>query len=104
LLDLGSLLVEDNRPDEGLPYLRDAARLSGEDYRVHRQLGKAYSHLNQLEQARIELEKAVQLAPQNAPVHFMLSQVYRRQGMMDKAKIESERYTALAGTQPSREN
>jgi tetratricopeptide (TPR) repeat protein len=104
LLDLGSLLVEDNRPDEGLPYLLDAARLSAEDYRVHRQLGKAYTHLNQLEQARIELEKAVQLAPQNAPIHFMLSQVYRRQGMMDKAKIESERYTALAGTPSSREN
>jgi len=71
---------------------------------VHRQLGKAYTHLNQLEKARSELEKAVKLAPQNAPVHFMLAQVYRRQGLMDKAKMESERYTALAGTKSSKEN
>ncbi len=104
LLDLGSLLVDDNRPDEALPHLLGAARISPEDYRVHRQLGKAYTHLNQLEKARNELEKAVKLAPQNAPVHFMLAQVYRRQGLMDKAKIESERYTALAGTKSSKEN
>ncbi len=61
-------------------------------------------HLNQLEKARIELEKAVQLAPENGPVHFMLSQVYRRQGLTDKARIESERYAALAHTQSSRQN
>lgn len=104
LIDLGSLLVDDNHPGEALPYLLEAAQISPEDYRVHRQLGKAYTHLNQLEKARDELEKAVTLAPQNAPVHFMLSQVYRRQGLMDKARTESERYTALAGATSSREN
>ncbi len=103
-LDLGSLLVDNNRPEEALPYLMEAARISPDDYRVHRQLGKAYTHLDQLEKAGSELEKAVQLAPQNAPVHFMLSQVYRRQGLMDKAKIESQRYTALAGNKSSGEN
>jgi tetratricopeptide (TPR) repeat protein len=104
LIDLGSLLIDNNHAEEGLPYLLDAERISAEDYRVHRQLGKAYTHLNQLQKAGSELEKAAQLAPQNAPVHFMLSQVYRRQGLMDKAKIESERYAALAATQPSAEN
>ncbi len=104
LFDLGSLLVDDNHPAEALPFLFEAERLSPDDYRVHRQLGKAYTHLNQLEKAGLELEKAAAIAPQNAPLHFMLSQVYRRQGMMDKARIESERYTALAGTQASRED
>ena len=104
LLDLGSVLVDDNRPDEGLPYLLEAARISPEDYRVHRQLGKAYTRLNRLEKARDELEKAVKLAPENAPVHFMLAQVYRRQGLMDKAKIESERCAALTGTKSSGDN
>jgi tetratricopeptide (TPR) repeat protein len=103
-LDLGSLLVDNNRPDDALPYLLEAARISPEDYRVHRQLGKAYTHLDQLEKARIELEKAVQLAPQNAAVHFMLAQVYRKQGLIDKARIESERYAALAAANPPNEN
>ncbi|HVN04814.1 MAG TPA: tetratricopeptide repeat protein [Bryobacteraceae bacterium] len=104
LLDLGSLLVENNNAADGLPYLLEAERISPEDYRVHRQLGKAYTHLNQLEKARDELEQAAKLAPENAPVHFMLSQVYRRQGLMDKAKIESERYAALAAATSSTEN
>jgi tetratricopeptide (TPR) repeat protein len=103
-LDLGSLLVETGRVEEGLPHLLEAVRLSPEDYRTHRQLGKAYTRLNQLDKARIELEKAVELAPQNAPVHFMLSQVYRKQGLMDKVKLETDRYAALTGTRSAPEN
>jgi tetratricopeptide (TPR) repeat protein len=103
-LDLGSLLVDDSRANEALPYLLDAARISPEDFRVHRQLGKAYTHLDQLDKARSELERAVELAPENAAVHFMLAQVYRKQGLMDKARIESERYAALAAANPPSEN
>jgi len=97
-LDLGGLLVDTDHSEEGLPLLMEAERLAPEDYKVHRQLGKAYAHLNQLEKARTELEQAAELAPENAPVHFMLSQVYRRQGLLEKAKTESDRYAALTGT------
>lgn len=103
-LDLGSLLLDENRANEALPYLLDAERISPEDFRVHRQLGKAYNHLDQLDKARSELERAVELAPENAAVHFMLAQVYRKQGLMDKARIESERYAALAAANPPGEN
>lgn len=103
-LDLGSLLVETDHVEEGLPHLLEAVRLSPEDYRTHRALGKAYTRLNQLEKARAELEKAVELAPQNAPVHFMLAQVYRKQGLMDKVKAETDRYAALTGTRSAPEN
>ncbi len=103
-LDLGSLLVETGRAAEGLPHLLEAVRISPEDYRTHRQLGKAYTRLNDLGKARVELEKAVELAPQNAPVQFMLAQVYRKQGLMDKAKAATDRYTALTGTRSAPEN
>jgi len=101
-LNLGSLLVDSEHVDEGLPHLLEAARLDPGDFRTHRQLGKAYTRLNQLGKARAELEKAAELAPQNAPVHFMLAQVYRRQGLMDKAKLENDRYVALAGSSSSK--
>ena len=104
LLDLGALLVDNDRTEEGLTYLLEASQLSPEEFRVHRQLGKAYAHLNQLEKARAELEKAEELAPDNAPVHFMLSQVYRRQGLLEKAKTESDRYAALTGTKSAPAN
>ena len=104
LLNLGSLLADGNRLDEGLSNLLEAARLDPRDYRVHRQLGKAYTRLNQLEKAQAELEKAVELAPQNAPVHFMLAQIYRKQGFMEKAKLENDRYTALVGSNSTPKN
>jgi len=103
-LNLGSLLADGDRLDEGLSNLLEAARLDPRDYRVHRQLGKAYTRLNQLEKAQAELEKAVELAPQNAPVHFMLAQVYRKQGLMEKAKVENDRYTALVGSNSTPKN
>ena len=99
-LDLGSLLVESDHASDALPYLLDAARLSPEDYRVHRQLGKTYARLNQLEKAGAEFEQAARLAPENAPIHFMLAQVYRRQGLLDKAKAETERYAKLNASNP----
>ena len=96
--------MDNDRPEEALPYLLEAAAISEQDYRAHRQLGKAYAHLNQLEKARTELEKAVELAPQNAPVHYMLAQVYRRQGLMEKARQEHERYTVLRGSKSAENN
>jgi tetratricopeptide (TPR) repeat protein len=103
-LDLGSVLADNGRVEEALPLLLEASRISPEDYRIHRQLGKAYTRVNRLDEARTELEKAVELAPKNAPAHFLLAQVYRKQGLMDKAKVENERYAALTGTKSAPEN
>jgi tetratricopeptide (TPR) repeat protein len=46
-LDYGSLLIEDNRVEEALPLLTQAAAISPADFRMHRALGKAYAHLNE---------------------------------------------------------
>jgi len=81
--------------EEALPLLAQALAISPSDFRVHRELGKGYLHLNQLDKARTELETAITLSPKTAPLHFMLAQVYRKQGLMDKAKQETERYSAL---------
>src|SRR5208282_872491 len=103
-LNLGSLLVDNGKVDEGLVYLTDAARIAPSDFHIHRVLGKTYSHLNQNQKAREELEKAVMLAPNNAPIHFMLSQVYRKLGMTEKARLENEQYTKLNGSASRAEN
>jgi tetratricopeptide (TPR) repeat protein len=100
-LDLGTLLVSGNRDKEAVPYLRQALTIAPQDVRAHRELGKAFLHLDQLEQAESELEKAVQLSPESAPSHFVLAQVYRKRGLADKARAEMDRYTALAGTHSS---
>ena len=97
-LDVGSLLVDLKRVNEALPYLLEAARISPQEMPVHRELGKAYLRLNDLQQAQIELELSARLAPDDAPIHFMLAQVYRKRGLTDKASAETDRYRALVGS------
>lgn len=97
-LDLGSLLLEQDRTEEALSYLRQAVEISPQESKPHEQLGKAYSRLNELPKAQAELERAVALAPESASLHFMLGQVYRKQGMTDKARFELERGAALNGS------
>lgn len=96
-VDLGTALVESDRSSEAVSILLEALRISPRELRAHRELGKAYLHLNQLEKAQFEFEKAVELDPQNAPIHYMLAQVYRRRGFSDKARAEDGRYMALTG-------
>ena len=94
-INVGSLLLEQNKVDEAVAYLVEAVEISPEETRAHEQLGKAYSRQNDLEKAQIELESAVSLSADNAALHFMLGQLYRKRGMNEKAKLELERGAAL---------
>jgi tetratricopeptide (TPR) repeat protein len=100
-IDLGTLYLEQNRPNDALPLFLQATQMAPGDAKGHEDLGKTYSHLNDLPKAQAELEKAVRLAPNVASLHFMLGQVYRKRGMTDKAKIEFERTEELNGTHSS---
>lgn len=93
-LDLGSLLLDQNRPQDALPHLQRAAEIAPREARVHEKLGKAYTELNRLADAQKELEEAVRLSPKNGRLHFMLGQVYRKQGLTDKAREQMQ----LSGT------
>ena len=93
-LDLGSLLLDQNRPQDALAHLQRAAEIAPREARVHEKLGKAYAEVNQLPEAQKELEEAVKLSPKNGRLHFMLGQVYRKQGLTEKAKAEMQ----LSGT------
>src|SRR5690242_9964018 len=96
-LDLGSLLLDQNRSRDALPPLQRAAEIAPRESRAHEKLGKAYAEPNRLSEAQKELEEAVKLAPGNGRLHFMLGQVYRRQGLLEKAKAEMELSGRLDG-------
>ena len=100
-LDLGSLLLDQNRPQDALPHLQRAAEIAPRESRIHETLGKAYAETNRLPEAQKELEEAVKLAPQNGRLHFMLGQVYRRQGLLEKAKVEMELSGRLDAGRPT---
>lgn len=101
-IDLGSLLMDQNRVEEALPVLLQAADAAPQQSKSHELLGKAYSLLGKLPEAQAELETAVRLSPQTAHLHFMLGQVYRRQGLTEKAKQEFDRMAQLTkNSQPA---
>jgi tetratricopeptide (TPR) repeat protein len=102
-IDLGSLLLDDNRPEQAAAYLLEAVEIAPRESRGHELLGKAYTRLDKLPEAQTELEKAVELSPQSANLHCMLAPVYRKQGLAEKAKAEFDRCAALHGRQATAE-
>jgi Flp pilus assembly protein TadD len=102
-LDLGSLLLDENRTSEAIPYLMQAKQISPDDSRTHEELGKAYERSGRLQEAQSELVEAVKMSPQDAALHFLLGRVYQKQKLMDKAKSEFERSAKLNQAQASKE-
>ena len=98
-LDLGILLVEQNRPQDAILYLQQAVQISPQDPKAHQQLGRAYERLNRLAEAQVELERAVAASPNDGALHYVLGQVYRRLGIKDKAQAEFEKSTELKSIQ-----
>jgi tetratricopeptide (TPR) repeat protein len=96
-IDLGGLLLEENKNEEAVQFLLRGAEIAPGEFRVREKLGTAYFRLDDLGNAQAQLEQAVALAPQNAAMHYMLGQTYRKQGQPDKARVEFERATALNG-------
>jgi tetratricopeptide (TPR) repeat protein len=102
-INLAALLLDQNRPQESIAYLRDAIQIAPQDSKAHELLGKAYARMDELPQAQAELEKAVELAPENANLPCMLGPVYRKQGLVDKAKVQLDRCASLNGSHSSPE-
>jgi len=98
-LDLGILLIDKNRLQDAIPYLRQASQISPHEPKAHEQLGRAYAGVGRLPEAQVELEKAVEASPNDGALHYVLGQIYRREGMKDKAQAEFEKSAALKSMQ-----
>jgi Flp pilus assembly protein TadD len=95
---MGSLLIDENRPQEALTFLLPATEIAPRDSRAHELLGKAYMRVGELPKAQAELEKAIELSPETPNLHCMLAPVYRKQGLAEKAEVEYQRCAALTGS------
>ena len=97
-IDLGSLLIDENRPQDAVTLLLRALEIAPSESRAHELLGKAYTRVEDFPKAQAELEKAIELTPEAPNLHCMLAPVYRKQGLAEKAKTEYGRCAALTGT------
>lgn len=97
-IDLGSLLIDENRSKDAVTLLLQASEIDSRDSKTHELLGKAYTRLEEFPKAQAELEKAIELSPQTPNLHCMLAPVYRKQGLAEKAKAEYDRCATLTGS------
>ena len=94
-IDLGDLLIQQNRLQEAVSYLLQAVQIAPQESRAREKLGSAFLSLNDLPAAREQLEKAVELDPRNPSSHYLLGSVYRKQGQVEKATAEFDRFQTL---------
>jgi Flp pilus assembly protein TadD len=98
-LDLGVLLMDQNRTQDAVTYFLQAVAIDPKESRHHEELGQAYFRLDDLPKAQQELETAVSLSPQNARLHYLLGRIYNKEGLADKAKAEFDRSESLKEAQ-----
>lgn len=84
-LDLGKLLLTQNRNAEAVSWLQKAEAISADSSETHYQLGRAQLSLGQLELARAQFEEAIRLNPQDGSPHYLLGRVYRLLGRTGEA-------------------
>ncbi len=94
-VNLGSLLLQQDRAAEAIAFLEKAVALAPADATCRLKLGTAYLRLARLAEAREELEKAAQLDPENAAIHYQLGRFYKQVHQMDRAKAEFQRTEEL---------
>jgi tetratricopeptide (TPR) repeat protein len=94
-VNLGNLLIEQERVEEALAPLEKAVALAPDNALCRLKLGTAHLRLRQLDDGRRELEKAAALSPDDAAVHYQLGRLYKELKMMDRAKAEFDRTAEL---------
>jgi len=97
-IDLGSLLLDQNRVNDSILFLLQAVEIAPAEWRAHELLATAYTRAQEFPRAQTELEKAIELSPQAANLHCMLAPIYRKQGLADKAKAEYDHCAALSSS------
>ena len=97
----GSLLVDQGRSAEAIPYLRKAI-VNRNDYVPARVvLARAMMNEQKWPEAIAELEETVALAPTHPQPHLLLSQIYFRQGDEARAKVEKQLSLRLRRENPA---
>ncbi|HYK37766.1 tetratricopeptide repeat protein [Alloacidobacterium sp.] len=102
-LNMGSLLADQDEPDQALAYSQKAVSLAPRNPKAHEELGRVYDLLKMPDKAEHELEKAVALAPDVSGLHFKLGQVYRREGKQQLAQQQFDICAKLNSTHSSAE-
>ena len=94
LQDLGDIYLLEYQPETALRYLTDALASNQALPGIHRDLGTAYSELDQYEKAKAEFKLALS-EDHDGSVHYKLARMYRALGEKDQAAREVALFEAM---------
>jgi tetratricopeptide (TPR) repeat protein len=94
LRDLGGTYLLENQPEKALRYLTDALAANRALPGIHRDLGTAYSELDQYEKAKAEFKLALS-DDRDGSIHYKLARMYRALGEKDLAAREIALFEAM---------
>ena len=97
-LDLGMLLLQQDKPQEALDPLKTAVQLAAGNPLAHQQLALAFEKLGLYQEAATEMAICARLAPDSQAPPFFLGRIYHRLGRDAEAKEQFARAQTLAGT------
>lgn len=82
---LGSALVQQQKPEEALPYLRAAVESWPDSSGPHYELGLAWTLLGRLDDALREMRAAVVCSPSSANLHYLVAGLYTNMQQLPEA-------------------
>lgn len=94
LNELGDTYLLEHQPEKAMPFLERALAMDPANPDIHRDLGTAYSELQNYQQAAVEFSIAI-AADYDGSVHYKLARAYQSLGEKEKANHEFAISTAL---------
>ncbi len=96
-LNLGSLLISQQRTKDALPLLERAVDIAPGDTKTHEQLSRELEGAGNQQRAITEMQPAVKLDSQNPRLHFEIGQMDCRAGRFADSRQELQRSSTLYG-------
>jgi Flp pilus assembly protein TadD len=81
-------LIQENKPEEALPLLKQVVREKPDYAEAHYSLGKLLLERGEVSTAIIELEAAAKYGPSKTYSHYQLGRAYAKAGRQDEARRE----------------
>ena len=94
LQEMGETYLLQHQPDEALHYLQRALQSDADDPDLHRDLGTAYTQLEQYAKAELEFKLAM-TGDHDGSVHYKLAKVYQAMGRKPDADREFSIYRTM---------